>query len=141
MKARGRAVPSKNVKVGVEEGASLVRLRPLCGLRGVETSLFGRGARGGNPSSEDDRSPGVINPLGRLKRFASTSLILSVLRRRGGLSHFFSLLLLLLLSPSSSSSSLVAHSTVKLLKHRQTQTFTVQCRLCIIKWADVRAKV
>lgn len=89
VKARGRAVPSKNVKVGVEEGASLVRLRPLCGLRGVETSLFGRGARGGNPSSEDDRSPSVINPLGRLKRFASTSLILSVLRRRGDCLIFF----------------------------------------------------
>lgn len=91
VKARGRAVPSKNVKVGVEEGASLVQLRRLCGLCGVETSLFGRGARGGNPSSEDDRSPSVINPLGRLKQFASTSLILSVLRRRGDCLIFFSL--------------------------------------------------
>lgn len=39
----------------------------------------GGGGGSGNPSSEGDRSPSVINPLGRLKQFASTSLILSLL--------------------------------------------------------------
>lgn len=42
-------------------------------------STGGWGCGVGNPSSEDDRSPSVINPLGRLKQLASTPLLLSVL--------------------------------------------------------------